>query len=101
MRYTVRKSVVRILGGIWLPYGTQCAQEKELSKFDVDNLRNEDGSITRESVSDWVDSHSSDFSSVTDWWASIEDGETTLEFDWQNEDSEPAWLDAMYGCECE
>lgn len=95
MRYVVRKSIVRILGGIWWPYGATCAQLKELSAYDVENARDDEGKITRESLDRWVSLHSGDFSSVVDWSASIEDGDETLDFDWEKgEESECAYLDA-------
>jgi hypothetical protein len=72
VRYTVRKSVVRVIGQIWMP-STTAAQTYELSDYDVDNARDDEGKITRESVQRWLDTHAGDFASVTDFEASIED----------------------------
>jgi len=95
MKYTIRKSLVRIVGGIWMPYGAICAIELNLSAYDIENARNENGKLTRESVERWVVTHSGDFSSVLDFYASIEDGETTVEIPWKDEENEGTYWDCM------
>ena len=90
MRYTVRKSVVWVLGDIWMP-SVQAAQTYELTDYDVRNARDDDGEITRDSVDRWLSMHSGDFASVTDFAASIEDGNATIEIQWQSEDNEMAY----------
>lgn len=95
MKYTVRKSIIHIVGGIWWPMGAICSMTKTLSSYDVENCRDEDGQITRESVARWVRLNSGDFSSVKDFWASIEDGDKTVEFDWATEDGEMAYYDSI------
>lgn len=94
MKYTVRKSVVELIGTIWMP-AVQCGQCKTLSDYDVENCRDEDGKITRESVEQWLMCHSGDFQSVTDFYASIEDGENTIEIPWNSEESEMAYWQMM------
>lgn len=42
MRYMVRKSIVEILGTIWMPM-VECGQRQELRSYDVENLRDDDG----------------------------------------------------------
>lgn len=98
MRYTVRTSLVSVVGRIWMPAAT-CAMDYTLSAHDVENMRGEDGSITREDVADWISTHSGDFQSIADFSASIEDGEATLDFDWADPISESTYHDCMFGSE--
>lgn len=100
MRYMVRKSVVDIIGTIWVPMGPIFAQHKELSSYDVDNMRGQDGKITRDSVEQWLMTNAGDFSSVKDFRASIEDGNETIDIDWQlGEESDCEYSDAMFSSE--
>ena len=97
MKYTVRKSIIEIVGGIWWPMGATCAQTQTLSAYDVENCKDDNGEITRESVERWVMTHSGDFSSVKDFHASLEVGDKTIEIPWVTEEGEIAFLD----CVCE
>lgn len=96
MRYTVRTSVVRVIGYIWMP-STEAAQTYTLSAHDVENARDGDGRITRASVQDWLDTHAGDFSEVTDFEASIEDGPDTVEIPWVHEESELTFNACVFG----
>ena len=97
MKLTIRKSVVKIVGGIWWPMGATCAQEKELSAYDIRNIRDRvEPGITRANVEDWLTCNAGDFSSITDFSASIEDGDETIDIPWENEDSEITFSDCMY-----
>lgn len=98
MRYTVRKSVVQVVGTIWMPM-TTAATEYTLTGYDVENARDDDGKITRDSVQRWLDTHAGDFSAVKDFYASIEDGDDTIEIPWASEDSEFAYIDCVYPSE--
>jgi hypothetical protein len=102
MKYTVTKSVVQVIGTIWLPTVT-AALDYTLDGFDVENLKegSESGEVTRESVQDWLDTHAGDFCEVTDFYASIEDGDETIEIPWQDEESELTYNDCMWGSEDE
>ena len=95
MKYIVRKSIVQVVGHIWMP-NVQAAQDHVLDSYDVDNARDDEGNITRDSVQRWLDTHAGDFSSVDDFWASIENDGDTVEIPWENEDNEFAYNDAMY-----
>lgn len=97
MKYTVRKSFVEIVGRIWMP-ACVCGQVINASQYDIENMRSESGEITRESVEDWLTTHSGDFQSVTDFHASIEDGKNTIDIPWATEDGELAFMDAT--CDC-
>lgn len=97
MRYEVRKSVVQITGIIWLP-PVAAALEKELSNHDVDNIRQYgDGKITRESVAMWIDTHVGDFSDITDFWASIESGDDTIDIPWDDPESMDRYSGLVHG----
>lgn len=96
MRYTVRKSVVDVVGRIWMP-GIVCAQRIELSAYDLDNARDDAGKLTRDSVLDWLGSHAGDFASIIDFQASLEDGDTTVDIPFATEEGETAWLDCQSG----
>jgi hypothetical protein len=94
MKYLVRKSIVQMVGQIWQP-GIICGQEKTLSDSDVDNCRDDDGKITRESVEQWLMTHSGDFQSVMDFHASIEGGPNTIDIPWATEEGEMQYYDCV------
>jgi len=96
-RYLVRTSYIDILGGIWWPYGAVCSLRKTLSQYDIDNMRNRQGRITRKSVERWVCLNSGDFSSIVDFSASIEDDTTnqTIDLPWTSEETEAQYLDTL------
>lgn len=98
MKLAIRKSVVNIVGKIWMPNMT-AAQTLEMTNYDVNNARDEEGKITRESVQRWLDMNARDFSSVLDFWASIEDGSETVEIPWGSEESEMTYNDCTFGDE--
>lgn len=96
MRYTVRESYVQVVGSIWMPKVT-CGQEKILSQYDIDNIRDRvEPGITRANVEDWLTCNSGDFSSVDDFSASIEDGGNTINIPWASEEGEFAYVDCVY-----
>jgi hypothetical protein len=99
MRYVVRKSILRIVGSIWMP-AIVCAQARELSKYDVQNIHDialflGDTVITRRAVEYWLGGNAGDFSHVIDFEASIEDGDKTIDIPWASEEGEFAYIDAM------
>jgi hypothetical protein len=110
MKYTVRKSIVRLVGQIWMP-SVVCGQTKELSSYDVGNIKQEamwrvygddyqnpanpPVKITREDVEQWLMANSGDFQTVTDFEASIEDGDKMIDIPWASEDGEYAYIDAV------
>lgn len=96
MRYAV--SHVSVIGHIWMP-NCVCAYDYPISEHDVEMMRNEDGTITREDVEDWLSSHAGDFQSVDDFSAIIGDGENTLEFGWSDDENEGTYQDCMFGDE--
>jgi hypothetical protein len=95
MKYMVRKSVVRVIGRIWMP-AAMCAMEYDVRP---DDLRDEEGKVTRESIEDWTTTHTGDFQSIEDFEADVEDGEETRDFPWSKEESELTFHDCMYPAE--
>lgn len=91
MRYMVRTSYVIVLGYIWMP-NCLCSMRYTVRP---DDLRDDDGAITRESIADYLTSHTGDFRTVEDFSASIEDGDKTLDFPWSSEDNECAYFDTL------
>lgn len=100
MRYTIRKSVIQVIGKIWMP-AILCAQEMTLSAYDVENAKDEDGKLTRDSVEHWLSLHSGDFQSIQDFYASIEDGNETIDIPWKDEESEFTFSNCMFPSEDE
>lgn len=100
MKYLVSTSYVQVVGRIWMP-STTAAMSYTLNGYDVENARDDEGQITRESVECWLGAHAGDFSSVDDFFASIEDGEQTIEIPWSDEESELTYNDCVYGSDDE
>jgi hypothetical protein len=98
MKYTIRKSLINVLGQLWMP-SVAGALVIEASTHDVENMRDDEGKITRESVGLWLDSHAGDFSGVIDFSVSIEDGEATIDIPFSSEENEMTFGDCMYGSE--
>lgn len=94
MKYLVRKSIVRVVGKIWMP-SIVCAREIEMSDYDLQNATDEDGNITRESLEDWLDCNIGDFYLILDFSASLEVLGNTVEIGWETEEGECAYFDAM------
>lgn len=96
MKHTVIKSYVMVFGKAWMP---QCpmAQEIKVSQSRIDDLRGDDGLITRESVELWLTTHTGDFSSVDDFYADIEAPEGNVIIEWESEDIELMFSDLMHG----
>jgi hypothetical protein len=91
MKYTVKKSFIKVVGKMWMPKAT-AATSIPLREYDIKNMEDDDGNITRDSVEDWLTSHSGDFSSVTDFYADIETGKGNIII----EENEYVYNDCMY-----
>ena len=94
-RYTVRKSYIDVVGKIWMPH-TTASMRYPVSSYDLENMRDDDGQITRDSVEHWLMLNSGDFSSVEDFSASLEVGDDTIDFPWVHEESELAYVDYLF-----
>jgi hypothetical protein len=91
-------SHIDVIGPIWMPNAT-AATSYSLTEHDIENMRGDDGKITRDDVEDWINCHSGDFRHVEDFNAIIRDGEATLEFGWSNEESDLTYNECVYGDE--
>jgi hypothetical protein len=90
-----RKSEIDVIGPIWMPADT-AATTYNVSGYDIENMRDESGQITRESVALWLDSHAGDFQSVTDFHASLDDSDISVDIPWEHEESEYTFNDLTY-----
>jgi len=95
----MRTSLIDVLGVIWMP-PVPAASQLTLTNHDVDTIRmHGEGRITRESVQSWLDTHAADFQSITDFCASIESGNDTIDIPWDSEDNEMTYGDLMCSSE--
>jgi hypothetical protein len=94
MKYA--QSTIDVTGPIWWPAGSMAATTYNVSSHDVENMRDDDGQLTRESVSLWLDSHAGDFQHVADFSASLEVDGNTVDIPWQSEDSGEVFADCMW-----
>jgi hypothetical protein len=100
-RYIVRHSYVNLIGRIWMPSVT-CAEKKNLSQYDIDNIKaHGDEVIDRDAVEQWLTCNSGYFQSVQDFEASIEDGSETVDIPWNDPESECVYGDCMFPAEGE
>jgi ABC-type Zn uptake system ZnuABC Zn-binding protein ZnuA len=84
---------IDVIGKLWM--GGTAAYSYEPTASDVENMRDEDGLITREGVEAWLDTHSGDFQSVTDF--SVDFGASEFVSIWATEESEMTFNGAMFG----
>ncbi len=101
MKYTVTKSIIRVIGPIWMPYGAVCAMDYELDSYKLGNLLanvEEGEELSREHVEHWLSLNSGDFQGITDFHADLElpDG-TNFTSEWESEDNECTYMDCMHG----
>lgn len=96
MRYITERSTVQVLGGIWWPMGQICAMERNLSSYDLENAKDDNGEWTRESVARWIDTHMGDFSSIVDFRADFSSGGVDFVSEWAHDESEFTWTDCTY-----
>lgn len=93
-RRTIIINRIDVIGYIWMPGDVLCAQSRDVSGYDIENMKDEQGNITRESVERWVLCNSGDFSRVIDFRADL--GDNPL-IDWTNgEESDIAFCGAMF-----
>jgi len=92
MRYQVEKSSIQVIGNIWMP-NTECGYEYPLSRYDLENI----GKWTRENFEQWLLRHSGDFQSITDFRVDVSVDGKDFVSDWQNEESEYKFSDAVFG----
>lgn len=96
MRYIVTRQIIQVIGQIWWPIGATCAQEYQLSGYDIENI----GDINdRDSVEDWLSCHSGDFSQILDFRADFTIDGADVVHEWKSEDSEFTFSDCMFPSE--
>ena len=98
MRYIVRKSIIQVVGDLWAGYIG--ATDYTLTDDDVMALiaigakrADWDGTLTRADVLAWLAKQ--DFQRIVDFYASLEVGDVTIEFDWQTESGEETYFDCL------
>ena len=85
-RYTVIVREIQVVGRLWS--GVKGAYSRSLTQHDVEQI----GELTRENISNWIDSHFGDFESITDFHADLDDFDSP----WDDEDSEMFYMEVMY-----
>lgn len=95
MRYLTVVSRVDVIGHIWMP-NIVCAMSYDVRSEDVTD---DDGNVTRESVEDWLSSHAGDFQSVDDFRADIALGDADVIIPWNDEESEMTFAECMFPSE--
>ena len=87
MRYTVTKSLIRVLGKIWMP-SILAAQTKELNYFDIKDLLRGRETFNRDDILEWLYKNAGDFQQIVDFEADIElpNGENLI-VEWLNEEN--------------
>jgi hypothetical protein len=96
MRYTVTKQRLDVLGRLWMPNAI-AATSLNLSSYDLENIEDPQD---RESVEQWLMTHSGGFSQVLDFRADFHIGDEHIVHEWsKGEDSEMAFNDCMYPVE--
>lgn len=97
MKYTVTKSVIWVLGVMWMP-PVPATMTLELDDYDINNLRSRreasDGNW-RNAVERWLSLNSGDFQEVLDFSASLEIDDETVNLDWENPESEFQYNDLI------
>lgn len=86
---------IDVIGSIWQPGIGTCAYGYSLSAYDIENMRGDDGKIARREIQSWLDKNAGDFSNIEDFSATIDNAN----YGWADEESEFAFLDAMYPSE--
>ena len=96
MRYMVERNFVQVIGQIWMP-ATTAAMTYDLDSSDVRNIREFclHYKVCRDSVEDWLGTHSGDFRTIDDFYVTIGDWES----EWAHEESEATFNDCMFPCE--
>jgi len=96
MKYTIRKSIIEVVGNIWQPGAPPCCMEYTLSDAQMKECRLQ-GLIfhPREVIANWLKHNAGDFQDILDFHASLEVEETTLEIPWESEDNEILFSEVM------
>ena len=94
-KYTVVTDEIYLVGKDW--YNHTIAYDLRLTRYDMRNLEDDarylGTPINRAVVQCYIDTHSGDFSVVTDWSADF--GNLYLHFDWATAEGEHTYEDCM------
>ena len=95
-KYTVVTDEIYLVGKGW--YNDTIAYDLRLTSHDLQNIiddaQYQGTPINRDVVQRYIDKHSGDFSSITDWSADF--GHLDLCFDWETDEGEYDYNDCMY-----
>jgi len=78
-----------------MPGDLMCAYDYPVDAYDIENMTDDEGEITRDSVENWLSAHAGDFRSIEDFSGHV----ANKEFPWTNDDSEIIYFDCMFGNE--
>ena len=93
--YTVMENYIDVLGWIWQPTQSPCSLRIALSKYDTDNMKDDKGETTRQSIEDWLSLNAGDFQAIIDFHAVIDSAK--VKFPWTSEETEMQYLDTIGG----
>ncbi len=94
--YTVKENYVNVLGYMWLP-NSQATYRYDLRQYAIDNMKDDEEKITRESVENWLSMNAGDFQSITDFYAIIDNESVVI--DWEKEENEITFNDIQFPVE--
>ncbi len=86
---TITINEIHVIGTLWM--GGTAAMTYKLTAYDLENI----GELTRENVQKWLDTHSGDFQSLSDFHADIGDFDSP----WEHAESECTFNDCMFPSE--
>jgi hypothetical protein len=95
MRYQTEVSFIQVVGNLWMPNAV-AAHTYELTGYDLGNIGNP---LDRNSVAQWLATHSGDFSRIIDFRADLEVNGKTVIHEWESEDNEATFSDCIFGAE--
>jgi hypothetical protein len=94
--YTVHKSIIQVLGRIWLP-PVVCAMDIELGEYEIGNMI----TLDREGVLNYLYTHCGDFQEIIDFRADLYNhyDKANVVIEWESPESEYTYNDCMYPSE--
>lgn len=83
MKFTIEQNWIDVLGMIWMP-NCKATQQIMISRHDIENMTDDYGQVTRDSVGNWLSTHAGNFSRIIDFHAVVNDDEIP----WGSKDNE-------------
>ena len=87
---TYERNWINVVGHIWIP-AIEAAQTIELRDYDIENMQDENGNVTRESVEHWLCLNTGDFQSIINFEAYIKE----IEISFSDEENEILFLECI------